>query len=133
MGAGHDAGDAGIETLGDALDHAPLAGGIAPFEHNDHPVAAFHDPVVHLHQLALEAEKFGEVAVAGGLVGIVLQRPGRGVRVELLPIVPLHLELLIVVVDEFAMNSADQAGVMGGFFFGHGKGGMADPASSLSD
>ena len=51
-----DAADARIEALGDALDHAALAGGIAAFEEHDDLELLCDDPVLQLDQLVLQAE-----------------------------------------------------------------------------
>ena len=56
-----DAGDARVEVLGDALDRAALAGGVATFE-DDHDAAARDPhPLLHLHELGLEAQQLGLV------------------------------------------------------------------------
>ena len=50
----HDAADARVQALGDALDDAALAGGIAPLEdHHDLQLVGLH-PVLQLDQLALQ-------------------------------------------------------------------------------
>jgi hypothetical protein len=62
---GHDAADARIEPLGDALDHAALAGGVAALEqHHDLELAGADHPVLQLHELALQPEQLGEVELA---------------------------------------------------------------------
>jgi hypothetical protein len=62
--------DARIEALGDPLDDASLAGGIASFE-NDHELELMaQNPVLQLDQLALEAEQLLEIdAAINGLPG----------------------------------------------------------------
>ena len=56
-GQRHDAADARIEPLGDALDRAALAGGVAALEdHDDLQLLVLH-PVLQLHQLVLQAEQ----------------------------------------------------------------------------
>ena len=42
------------DALGDRLDHAALAGGVAPFEDHDHPLAVFLDPILQGAQLDLQ-------------------------------------------------------------------------------
>ena len=61
---GDDAGAAGVEALGDALDGAPLAGGVTPLEDDDHALSARPDPVLELDKLGLEALEL--VLVVGG-------------------------------------------------------------------
>jgi hypothetical protein len=45
---------AGVEPLGDPLDGATLAGGVAALEDDHHPQALVDDPLLHPHQLGLE-------------------------------------------------------------------------------
>jgi hypothetical protein len=60
----HHAGDARVEPLGDALDHATLAGGIAAFEkHHDLGFCVLH-PVLQLDQLRLQPEQLAQVGDA---------------------------------------------------------------------
>ena len=47
--------------LGDALDGAALAGGVASFEDHEDAGPAVGDPLLHLHELLLEAEELGLV------------------------------------------------------------------------
>ena len=56
-----DAADARVEALGDALDDAALAGGIAALEEDDHLELVVLDPVLQLDQLALQPEQLLEV------------------------------------------------------------------------
>ena len=67
-GKRHDAADARVEPLRDALDHAALAGGIAAFEDHHDLLARRRHPVLKLDQLPLQAEQFFEIeAAAEGL------------------------------------------------------------------
>src|SRR5262249_37181257 len=85
---GGDAADARIEPLGDALDDAALAGGIAALEdHDDLELVVLH-PVLQLDQLALQPEQFLEVeaAVDGRTVrvlGHVVEQLGKTIVVDL--------------------------------------------------
>ena len=63
-GQRRDTADPRIEALGDALDHAALAGGVAALEEHDHLELVVLDPVLQLHQLALQAEQLLEIDVA---------------------------------------------------------------------
>ena len=80
-GQGGDAAHPRVEPLGDALDHAALAGGVAPLEQHDEPVSGAHDPVLQLDQLALELKQLAEV-VAALLLLQVGQRDFAAVRIE---------------------------------------------------
>ena len=42
------------DALGDRLDHATLAGGVAALEDQDYPFAVFFDPILHGAQLNLQ-------------------------------------------------------------------------------
>ena len=50
---------------------------IAALKEDHQPMAAGHDPVVHLHQLALQAEEFREILVARFPAGTRLHWLGR--------------------------------------------------------
>ena len=52
---GHDAADARIERLGDALDGAALAGGVAALEEHHDAQAFVANPLLQLDQLDLQA------------------------------------------------------------------------------
>ena len=64
----HHAHHARIEALGDALDDAALAGGIAPLEDHEDFLALGLHPVLELDQLRLQRQQGAEVdlAVDGG-------------------------------------------------------------------
>jgi hypothetical protein len=51
-----DAADPRIEPLGDALDDAALAGGIATLENHHHLELLVLHPALQFHQFALQAE-----------------------------------------------------------------------------
>jgi hypothetical protein len=44
-------------VLGDALDHAALAGGIPSLEHHRDTSLRVEDPLLHLHELFLETRE----------------------------------------------------------------------------
>src|SRR5262245_60191109 len=100
-GQGGDATHARIEALGDALDDAALACGVAPLEQDHEPVPGVDDPVLELHQLALEAEQLAEVVEALGAALVRLP-----VRVDAAgdPVVDLHLELLVEPVERVLVD-----------------------------
>ena len=51
----HDAADARVERLGDALDGSAFAGGVAAFEEHHHAQALVADPLLEFDQLDLQA------------------------------------------------------------------------------
>jgi hypothetical protein len=61
---GGDAGEAGVQVLGDPLDRAALAGRVAALEDDDDPGAGGAQPLLHLHQLPLQPVKLGFVRFA---------------------------------------------------------------------
>src|SRR5258708_28303689 len=91
-GEGGNAADPRIEPLGDALDDATLAGGVAAFEDDDHLELVVLNPVLQLDEFALQAEQLLEVNLAvqlrGALMGL-LHRP----KLLQLPVVVLGLDL----------------------------------------
>ena len=110
-----DAADARIEPLGDALDDAALAGGVAAFEQHDDLELLVHDPVLQLDQLALQPEQLLEIEAA---VDASRCRGGRrrssSSRARPL-VVDLHLQLFVDAVDDLVMEPILKAGV---FVFG---------------
>jgi hypothetical protein len=78
------------------------------------------DPVLHLHELALQAEELAEVVPAIGLRRLVARRgPGRA-RVED-AIVDFELELLVEAVDEVVLDTLVERVVDFGPFGVHGR------------
>jgi hypothetical protein len=69
-----DAADPGIEALGDALDHAALAGGITPFEDDDHFELFMLHPILQLDQFALEPKQLLEIDRTGERRTVVMDR-----------------------------------------------------------
>ena len=72
-GQRRDPADARIEALGDALDDAALAGGVAPFEQHDDLEVLVHHPVLQLDQFALQPKQLPEIEapVDGRPAGVV--------------------------------------------------------------
>ena len=88
-GQGRHAAHPGIQALGDAFDRTALAGSISSFkDHHDFELLV-DDPVLQFDQLALEAKKLLEVALALEL--IALTQIGK----THLFVIKLNLELLI--------------------------------------
>ena len=58
---GRDPGEPGVEVLGDPLDGAALAGGVAALEDDDDALLLGPDPLLDLDQLDLEPEQLGLV------------------------------------------------------------------------
>ena len=90
-----------IEPLRDALDRATLAGGIASFEDHHEPVAAGDNPVLQLHEFALQAEQFAKVDLAlltcfGGKRAVAVEDA----------IVDFHLEFFVIAVDQVFFEAA---------------------------
>ena len=56
----HDAADARVQALGDALDDAAFAGGVAALENDHDPEALQADPFLQLDQLELQMGEFIE-------------------------------------------------------------------------
>src|SRR5205823_13801702 len=52
-----DPGRPRVQVLGDPLDRAALPGGVAPLEDHDDARARRLDPLLHLHELLLQAEQ----------------------------------------------------------------------------
>jgi hypothetical protein len=89
-----DAADARVQTLGDTLDNAALPGRIAAFEKYDHLELVVDDPILELHQFALQPEQLLEIDSAiqgyrGLLVGKIAKERCEAVVIQ------LHLQLLI--------------------------------------
>ncbi len=112
-GQGGHAAHARVEPLRDALDHATLAGGVAAFEQDDHLVPGVHDPVLQLDQLALEAEQLLEVPVPVGFFFGAERAQAVGVDVGELAVFEFQLQLLVVAVDEVAVDALQQRFLVG--------------------
>ena len=61
-----------IEVLGNALNGRALASGVAPFHDDDDAGTRLHYPLLHLHELRLQAYQFS-------LVGLLIQLRRLGV------------------------------------------------------
>jgi Tannase and feruloyl esterase len=106
-----DTADPRIETLGNALDHAALASGIATLEQDHHLFAPGDQPVLHLHQFALEAEQFAEVVVTRTVARRCHRLPGR--PTAFLPLLQLQFEFFVEAVEQFIVGAPEQ-GLVGG-------------------
>jgi hypothetical protein len=119
FGAGSgDAADPRIETLGDPLDDAALAGGVAALEDDDHLELVVLDPVLQLDQFALQPKQLLEV---DGPVERLVRSMG-GLRVpELLEpaFAELQFDLLVKTVAEVGIDALAQGFVAGGIRRGH--------------
>ena len=62
---GDDPGVAGVAPLHDPLDGAPLARRVPALEDHTEPEAFVDDPLLHLHELGLEAGELGIVELGG--------------------------------------------------------------------
>jgi hypothetical protein len=60
----HHPAHARVEPLGDALDHAALAGRVAPFEDHRDLGSGVLDPVLQLDQLGLQPQQLAEIDYA---------------------------------------------------------------------
>jgi hypothetical protein len=78
MPRAHDAADARVERLGDALDDAALAGGVAALEQADDLEAAGLDPLLELDQLDLEPGQLGFVVLGVELLAALLDEVAGG-------------------------------------------------------
>jgi hypothetical protein len=64
------ADDPRARHLGDALDHAALAGGVATLEEHDDAQPGVHDPLLQAHELLLQPRELAYV--------LLLRQPARG-------------------------------------------------------
>src|SRR5882762_5964960 len=115
-GQGSDAADPRIKALGDALDDAALAGGVAAFEDDDHLELVVLNPVLQLDEFALQAEQLLEVNLAvqlrGALMGL-LHRP----KLLQLPVVVLEFDLFVEAVLQVGVDARLEG--LGIVQFGH--------------
>jgi len=113
-----DPADARIESLGDALDDATLASGVAAFEDDDHLELVVLNPVLQLYQVALQAQKLPEVVRA---VHWLMHLAGGSNALELLEpsVVELHLELFVQRVLKIGIDECAQVLVTGSIGLGH--------------
>ena len=104
-----DPAHARIHPLGDALDDAALASGVAAFKQNHHLVAAGNHPVLQLDQLALQPKQLAKIlAAALALLDFVLlaevQRLLAG-QLSQRAVFQLHFQLFIVAVDQIIADT----------------------------
>ena len=93
----HDAADARIEALGDALDDAALAGRVAPLEDHHHLQAFEPHPFLQLDEFELQAGEFVDVGV------VLARRLGRPRVAQDVP-APLDARLLLGVAAHLVAN-----------------------------
>ena len=105
---GH-AADAGVEALGDPFDDAAFACCVAAFKQNDHLLPGACHPVLQLDQLPLQAEQLAEVRLARLLVCLAAVAFTRK-----MPVVDFQLQLLVVAVDQVALEALHQVVVVVG-------------------
>src|SRR5262245_16018972 len=103
--------DARVETLGDPLDHAAFAGRIAAFENHHDFLFVLRNPVLQLHQLALQAEQLAEVElpVDAILLEVVIgigQEPIKAV------IIQLHFVFFVEAVDQISSDTFPNVGFL---------------------
>ena len=96
----HDSADAGVHALGDPLDDAPFAGGVAALEQDDDFQPLVLDPFLQLDEFDLQPGQFRFVdfvfqlgAVGGQSVIVVRLRSTVGVSIRLAQVVSLTLLL----------------------------------------
>jgi hypothetical protein len=113
-GQGHDPAHPGIQPLGDALDGAALAGGIAAFKHHDHLEALMLHPVLQAHQFMLQTEQLPKVDPA---IKLLLHRPAWQVSEERVQpaFLDFHLQFLVETVSDFLLDTVEvgQGGEIG--------------------
>ena len=114
-GQGHDAGDARVQALGDALDDAPLACRVATLEQDHRLVSRRHHPLLQLHQFALQPEQFAEVLLPCAPVLLALFGAARDAIER--AILEFEFELLVVAILQIVADAADQFVIR----LGHGK------------
>ncbi len=104
-GEGGDPADPRVEALGDAVDDAALAGGIAPLEQDHDLELVGVDPVLEPDQLVLEAQELAEVEPAVEARGGALRRrhqPGEAFLLD------LELQFLVVGLGDLAPQRLDR-------------------------
>jgi hypothetical protein len=94
-----DAANAWVEPLGNALDHPTLAGSIPTFKQNNDLAPIVGDPVLQLHELALQSEQLFEVEAP---VQCIPVRMLGDVDEELVKsiVIDLHFELFVEAVSQ---------------------------------
>ena len=96
-----------------------LAGGIPPLEQNDDLFLFVLDPILQLHQLALQPEQLLEIDLA--IDGVAPGRIGRVVDGGVEPvIVEFQLQLLVKRIGHILANALAQRGFGGQIGCGHG-------------
>ncbi len=99
-----------IESLGDPLDGAALAGGVAALEQHDHLELPVDHPVLQLDELVLQPQQLLEIFPAVHAVRGFPAVFEQGVEPV---IVDFELELLVDAVDELIMDPVAKLGLAG--------------------
>ena len=89
----HHTEDARADPLGDAPDHAALAGGIAALEHHADLRPGVLDPFLQLDQLVLQLASALLEIFAAHRLSALLQLPRGRIGASAMPELPLALEL----------------------------------------
>ena len=90
-----------VQSLRDPLDHAAFARCVPSFKDHNEPVAGIQNPVLQLHEFALQAEQLAEIQLARQ--SRVFGQTGCAV---LDAIVDFQFKFLIVCVDEVLLETA---------------------------
>ena len=104
-GSASDPAHPWIQTHGDALDRAALAGGIASLEEDDHFLTGLDHPILQLDQLRLQPKEFAEVAAPIVLLGVAvgaLRHAGQRMGV-----LDLQFQFFVVTVGDIAADAAN--------------------------
>src|SRR5580704_18577883 len=96
---------AGIESLGDPLDGATLACGIAPLEKNYDLVLGLDHPILEFDELPLKPKELMEVGEATLSLFVAAQELAIRGEAKEIGIVPFHLQFLIEIVDEITLDA----------------------------
>ena len=98
---------AGVQALGNALDHTTFARSVATFKQNDDLVAGFDHPVLQLDQFGLHAKEFAKVPPTLLFVALradVQAGVGQGIEVT---VFKFELEFFIVAVSQIVFDALD--------------------------
>ena len=112
---GRDVANARIETLGNALDNAALASGVASFEDNDDLKLVVLDPVLQLDQLTLEPKQLLEIDGPFDRLARFIGVP----KLLELDFAELQFELLVEAVAEVGADKLAQGLVSGRIRIGY--------------
>jgi hypothetical protein len=107
----------GLRRFGDALDHAALAGGITPFEDDDHFELFVLHPILQLDQFALEPKQLLEIDRTGERRTVVMDRMDCPELFEM-AFVELQFALFVKTVLKVGVDHLTQM-MVGGLQLGH--------------